>query len=148
MKVILTRDVPKLGRAGHVVDVSPGYARNFLFPRKLAQPATDRSIRAAEERSRKEASRAAEQRAKDEALARAIRDIRLTLTARSNTKGKLYGRIDKEAIRRALASSGAVVPASAAISFDKPIETVGEHTVTVALQPDLRVPLRLEVKPL
>ena len=136
MKVILRQDVPNLGRAGEVKEVKEGYARNYLFPRKLAEELTQGRLKEAQKVEEKRASK--KQRDRDAALeaAERLKGLQLTLFARGGEKGKLFGSITVADIAGALQKKGIRVD-KRKIEIPQPIKTLGSHRVAVKLHPDI-----------
>jgi large subunit ribosomal protein L9 len=130
-QAILTQDVEQLGERGEVVDVSKGYLRNFLIPRKLAEPATKGSIEAA--RRRKEAAERAvadaETRARDgaELLNRTV----LTIPHQAGEDGRLFGSVTAQDIADAIKDARGITIDRRHIHLDEPIKTVGTRMVVV-----------------
>jgi large subunit ribosomal protein L9 len=130
-QAILTHDVEQLGERGEVVDVSKGYLRNFLIPRKLAEPATKGSIEAA--RRRKEAAERAvadaETRARDgaELLNRTV----LTIPHQAGEDGRLFGSVTAQDIADAIKDARGITIDRRHIHLDEPIKTVGTRMVVV-----------------
>lgn len=128
MKVLFLKDVPKLGKKHDVKEVADGYARNFLFPKKLAMPAT----KDAEVRVSKMKAEMLEMKKVDEDLLiknlKALADTIITLQGKSNEKGNLFAAIHKEEIISKLRESGISVPAEY-IELEKPIKETGEHAI-------------------
>jgi len=132
MRVALLRDVSGIGRRSQIVDVPDGYARNFLFPKKLAELATSdvvTRIERAAARARAQGEKAAD--AERQLLERLSR-VRLTITARANRSGTLFGRIKGTDIALALQKQGFVVHAES-IRPQKPIDQLGDFQVPVTL---------------
>ncbi len=131
MKVILLKDVPRLGKRFDVKEVSDGHAANFLFPQKLAEPATSAKVREIEgKRAAKEGERALA----ENLLARAIRAIdgeRFTLTARANEQGHLFEGIHKDAVAQAIQGAERTPIGEEHIVLAHPIKTVGEHPISI-----------------
>ena len=136
MKVILRQDVPNLGRAGEVKEVKEGYARNYLFPRKLAEELTQGRLKEAQKVEEKRASK--KQRDRDAALeaAERLKGLQLTLFGRGGEKGKLFGSITVADIAGALQKKGIRVD-KRKIEIPQPIKTLGSHRVAVKLHPDI-----------
>jgi large subunit ribosomal protein L9 len=144
IEVILREDVRTLGRAGEMVRVKPGYARNYLLPQGLAYEATEGNKKriAAETRartSRNEAERTDAQRA-----AATLGTVTLKLSGKAGEEGKLFGSITSQDIADALERQGHVVD-KRRIELDHPIKTVGEHGVTVRLHPEVSAEIRVSV---
>ena len=130
-QAILTQDVEQLGERGEVIDVSKGYLRNFLIPRKLAEPATKGSIEVA--RRRKEAAERAvadaETRARDgaELLNRTV----LTIPHQAGEDGRLFGSVTAQDIADAIKDARGITIDRRHIHLDEPIKTVGTRMVVV-----------------
>ena len=130
-QAILTQDVESLGEKGDVVDVSPGYLRNFLVPRKLAQPATAGSI--AEAARRKEAAEKALQDAADKAQENAalLSKTVLTITHPAGDDGRLFGSVTSQEIVDAIRQARGLRLDRRKVQLEEPIKTTGSHMVTV-----------------
>jgi large subunit ribosomal protein L9 len=130
-QAILTQDVESLGEKGDVVDVSPGYLRNFLVPRKLAQPATAGSI--AEAQRRKDAAEKAvrdlAERAQENAalLSKTV----LTITHPAGDDGRLFGSVTSQEIVDAIRQARGLRLDRRKVQLEEPIRTTGSHMVTV-----------------
>jgi large subunit ribosomal protein L9 len=133
MKIILTQDVPKLGSAGTIQDVKPGYARNYLIPKGMAVIATKGSIKQVEERQAAEAKRIAKQEEEMRGLADRIQGMRIEMHARVGEQGRLYGSVTAADIAERLTSLLGEEIDRRKIDLEEPIRTVGEHSVTVRL---------------
>lgn len=130
MKVILIKDVKAQGKAGEVVDVSDGYARNYLFPNGLAKPATATALNAikiskeAEERRRKiEHDEAVE-------LCKKLAGITVTVKIKTGANGKLFGSLNTAAIADALEKQGYTLDKKK-IVLSEPIKALGRYTVQI-----------------
>jgi large subunit ribosomal protein L9 len=146
MEVILREDVPSLGKAGQIVKVKPGYARNFLFPRNLAYEATEgNKKRIAAEQAAHAAKRNAE-RGEAEALAGQLGALTVLVKAKSGDEGKLFGSIGSNDIAAALEKMGHAVD-KRRIDLEHPIKNVGEYTVPLKLHADVVARLRVMVQP-
>ena len=132
-QAILLKDVESLGEAGDAVDVSPGYLRNYLVPRKLAQPATDRSLEEARRRheAAEKAAREAEERAEQTAalLAKTV----LTIQHRAGEDGKLYGSVTSAEIADAIQEARGLKVDRRKINLEQPIHALGTYMVEVEL---------------
>jgi large subunit ribosomal protein L9 len=144
MEVILREDVRSLGRAGELVRVKPGYARNYLLPQGLAYEASEGNKKriAAETRARQ--SRLDAERAVAERQAAALAGLTLSLAGKSGEEGRLFGSITAQDIADALAAAGQPVDRRR-IELDQPIKSTGHHTVTVRLHPDVHAEVRVQV---
>lgn len=132
-QAILLKDVEKLGAAGEAVDVSPGYLRNFLVPRKLAQPATQASLEEAQRR--REAAERAEREAAERAeeTAALLSKTVLTITHRAGEDGRLYGSVTSKEIADAIAEARGLRVDRRKIRLDSPIHEVGTYLVEIEL---------------
>ena len=131
MEVILKEDVPKLGSRGDVVKVAEGYGRNYLLPRKLAQPATEGSLEEARRR-REAADRAAREAAeRAEETSALLSKTVLTIQHRAGEDGKLYGSVTTKEIAEAIAEARGLRVDRKKIRLDDPIREVGTYMVEV-----------------
>jgi large subunit ribosomal protein L9 len=148
MQAILLKDVEGLGSAGAVVNVSRGYMRNFLQPRRMAELATPALI--AEVQRREERRKAAEARAVEQAreLAALLGRTILTLKAKAGDDGRLFGSITAGDVADAILQARGVEVDRRRISVDPPIRAVGTYTVPVELGPDLVAEVKTIVSPL
>jgi large subunit ribosomal protein L9 len=146
MEVILREDIETLGKAGAVVRVKPGYARNYLLPRGLAYEATEGNKKriAAENRARE--ARRAEDRAQAAALAARLEALSLTIAAKAGEGDRLFGSVTSQDIAAALERAGEPVD-KRRIALATPIKTLGEHRVPVRLHADVEATVRLTVVP-
>lgn len=130
-QAILTADVEALGEKGDVVDVSPGYLRNFLVPRKLAQPATAGSVAEAERRrdAAERALREAAEKAQENAalLSKTV----LTITHPAGDDGRLFGSVTAQEIVDAIRQARGLRLDRRKVQLDEPIRQTGSHMVTV-----------------
>jgi len=132
-QAILLKDVADLGEAGDAVDVSSGYLRNYLQPRKLAQPATQRSLEEAQRR-RESAERAAQEAAdRAEQTAALLSKTVLTIQHRAGEDGKLYGSVTSAEIADAIAAARGLRVERKKIRLDEPIREIGTYMVDVEL---------------
>ena len=130
-QAILLKDVDNLGRAGEAIDVSPGYLRNYLLPRKLAQPATDRALEEARRRQEaaERAAREAAERA-EETTALLSKTV-LTIQHRAGEDGKLYGSVTSKEIAEAIGEARGLRIDRKKIRLEDPIREVGTYMVEV-----------------
>ncbi|SRR6266545_2684037 len=132
-QAILLKDVENLGQAGEAIDVSPGYLRNYLLPRKLAQPATAASLEEARRR-REAAERAARDAAeRAEETAALLSKTVLTIPHRAGEDGKLYGSVTSKEISEAIADARGLRVDRKKIRLEEPIREVGTYMVEVEL---------------
>ena len=144
MEIILKRSVENLGDAGEIVDVKPGYARNYLIPQGLALRATAGNRRRLEEERRH--SLRAEERAKERAeeLAEEVEGRSLTFTVLAGEEGRLFGSVTSADIAEALEKEGVTVDRRK-IVLDEPIKELGVYRVTVDLHPEVRPEVKVWV---
>ncbi len=146
MKVIMLQDVPKTGKKGEIVEVSDGFARNYLFVRKLANPATEEGVNAARTASAAEKHR--KQVEKDSAKERAasLEGKRVTLTARSGDNGKLFGAITGKEIADAVASQLGYKIDKRNVELSGTIKQLGEYPVVLRVYAETTATITAEVK--
>jgi len=144
MEVILREDVQSLGRAGDLVRVKPGYARNFLLPKGLAYEATEgNKKRIAAEGKAREVRMAAERGSAQE-LATRLAGLALNLTAKAGEGDRLFGSITAQDIADAVAARGIELD-KRKIVLEHPIKTLGSHSVPVRLHADVQADLSVTV---
>jgi large subunit ribosomal protein L9 len=146
IEVILREDVKSLGKAGEMVRVKPGYARNFLLPRGLAFEATEGNKKRIAAETKARAVRDQAERGDAERAAATLGAVTLTLTGKAGEEGKLFGSITAQDIADALAAQGHPVDRRR-IELDHPIKTVGHHTVAVRLHSEVRAEVGVSVVP-
>ena len=146
IELILREDVQALGKAGELVRVKPGYARNFLLPRGLAYEATEGNKKRIAGETRARAARQATEKADAEGLAAKLGALTLTLSGKAGDEGKLFGSITAQDVAGALARAGHTVDRRR-IELEHPIRTLGSHTVAVRLHPEVHAEVRLTVIP-
>jgi large subunit ribosomal protein L9 len=144
MDVILREDVKDLGRAGQLVKVKPGYARNFLLPRGLAYEATEGNRRRIEAESKARTARQAEERDASRELAARLAAVPVTVTRKAGEGGRLFGSITAQDIADELARAGVVID-KRKIELEHPIKATGQHTVQVNLHHEVKGEVRLTV---
>ena len=145
MKVILTQDVKGQGKKDQVVDVSDGYARNFLFPKKLAIPA---DAKAMNEIKNKEASlkhKIDTERAEAKVLAEKLDAVLVKLVCKSGADGKLYGAVTAKDIAEALEKNHKLVVDKRKITIPEPIKSYGKFDLDVKLYTDVSGKIHLLV---
>ena len=145
MKVILRSDVSTLGKRGDILDVSDGYARNYLVPKGLAMKASVGAEAQAASMRRARDLRDAQDRAAAEALATTLVPKVITLAARAGTEGRLFGSVTASDIAAAVEAQTNVVIDRRKIVLHEPIKTLGTHTVPVKLHADVEFPVTLDV---
>jgi large subunit ribosomal protein L9 len=144
IEVILREDVRTLGRAGEMVRVKPGYARNYLLPQGLAYEATEGNRKRIAAETRARASRDQAERSEAERLATTLSAVQISLRGKAGEEGKLFGSITSQDVADALAREGHTID-KRRIELEHPIKTVGEHAVRVRLHPEVHAELRVSV---
>ena len=145
MKVILKQDVEKLGKAGDVVKVAPGYGRNYLIPRKFALEATSGNIKVAEIEKVSQARRDHREKEAATLLAREIVKLTVTVRRKSGEGGALYGSVTSLDIADFLVTHKIDID-KRKIQLEEPIKTIGEYQVPVRLHRDVTIPIKVVVE--
>ena len=146
-QAILLKDVDKLGESGDVIDVSPGYLRNYLVPRKLAQPATPASIADAERRRDAAEKAVAEAAAKAEETASLLRKTVLTISHQAGDDGRLFGSVTSQEIADAIRQARGVRLDKRRVQLEEPIRTTGTHMVSVEVSDGVTADIKTIVTP-
>lgn len=144
MKVILLDDVTKVGRRGEVRDVSDGYARNFLIPKKLALSATAGNLKNLEHIKRQQDAKADRIKADAEALRAKIEALIYEERRQASEEGKLFGSVTSQDVADFLGTRGIPMERKR-ITLDEPIKALGEHVVSMRLHQDVTAQLRVNV---
>jgi large subunit ribosomal protein L9 len=146
VKLILSEDVSGLGHAGDVVDVRPGYARNFLVPEGKAVLASEARIREVEHLKRQIAEKQAKALADLRQAKKALEALSLEVTAKVGEEGRLFGSVTAAQVAELLAARGMEIDRRK-IDLPEPIKEAGEHSVAVRLHREVVATLRLKVTP-
>ena len=146
MKVILLQDVKGSGKKDQIVEVSDGYARNFLLPRKLAREATAEALNAVERARSAEKHREAVRIADAEEKARALKGKVIQITARGGEGGKLYGTVTNEQLAQALKEQHGVEVDKRKLELEEPIKSAGQAFVTLKLMAGISTRMIVNVK--
>ena len=145
MKVILLADVKKVGKKDQTVEVSDGYANNFLFPRKLAVPLSKKSAEVLENQQEERKELAAKMKADAEALARKLEGITLTFKVKTGREGKLFGAVSLKQVAEELAKQGIEIDKRKFI--DKgPLDELCYHHISVELYKCVIGKVHVEIK--
>jgi large subunit ribosomal protein L9 len=144
MQVILRNDVAGLGKRGDIVDVADGHARNFLFPKGHAMKASSGAVEQAAKMRRSRDLRDASDRDAATTIASTLVPKVITISAKAHDD-KLFGSIHDAEIVAAVREQTGIDLDRKVITIDEPIRTLGQHTVTAALHPDVSFPITLEV---
>jgi large subunit ribosomal protein L9 len=145
MKLILREDVDNLGKGGELVDVKPGYGRNFLLPRGLAVHANPKNVRELDHQKKIAEAKAAKLKASAEAVAKRLSDTPVVLKRKVGEQDKLYGSVTALDIVEALAARGLQLDRRT-IDLAEPIKTVGDHEVPVKLHRDVVARAKVKVE--
>jgi large subunit ribosomal protein L9 len=144
VKVILLEPLENLGDVGQVVDVKPGYARNYLLPRGLAVLATESNLKALEAKIRAQAKRLAERKAEAERLKEILENLTLTIPVRAG-ENKIYGSVTAKDIAEALSRQHGITIDPKRLGLEKPIKELGEYVLTYKLHPEVPISLKVSV---
>ena len=144
MKVILLDDVAKLGRRGEVRDVSDGYARNFLIPKRLALSATSGNLTNLEHINKQQDAKAGRIKDDAEALRTRIEALVYEERRQASEEGKLFGSVTSQDIADFLGKHGVKLERRR-ISMDEPIKTLGETSVAIRIHPEVTAQLKVAV---
>lgn len=144
MKVILLKDVKKLGREGDVVDVSDGYAMNFLFPQNLGIQASAQALQALQTKKKQASVKEKKELTRARKLADRLDGQEISLTAKMNEHGKLFAAVSQKEVAKALKSAGFDVDPDM-IVIEKPMKETGEYRLTLDLPQGLEAEIVIEV---
>jgi large subunit ribosomal protein L9 len=145
MKLILTQEVPGLGSPGDVVEVAAGYGRNYLVPRRFAMLATRGAERQIEQIRRARSAREVRDLGHAQEIAAQLRGLSVTLTSRAGREGRLFGSVTAADVTDAVAAAGGPALDKRRVDLTTPIKSVGSHTVSVHLHPEVTAQLTIQV---
>jgi large subunit ribosomal protein L9 len=145
-KLILQKDVPNLGLTGDMIDVAPGYARNYLLPQALAVVASPRNVERWNEKKQKLSEENKAKLTAAQEQAEKIKQIVCSFSVRAGEDGKLFGSITSAEVAAALAKQGFVVDRRN-VDLSGHIRTIGEFTGRVRLHPQVRASFKIQVSP-
>lgn len=145
MIVILNRDVKGTGKAGDVVKVSDGYARNMLLPKGFATEATEGNIRNLEKQKALQVQKKAEEKAEAQALAEKLENIKVLIKSKTGDGGKLFGSITNKDVGEALAEQHQINMDKKKISLSGPIKQIGSFSAEIKLYPEVNATLSVQV---
>ena len=146
MKVILKQDVSGTGKAGDIVNVSDGFARNMLIPRGLALEATDGNIKTLEKQKEQQEKKAQENRANAEKMAEDLKSKKVVIKAKAGEGGKLFGAITGKDVADAIKAQLGLDFDKKKIDLGNPIKTLGTYSVDIKLYPEVKSSLSVEVE--
>lgn len=142
MEVILTQDVKKVGKAGSVVKVKDGFARNYLFPKKIAVPLSNINIQKIEQEKQKKNSLIEAAKKEAQELKEKLADISLTISVLTQESDKLYGSVASGEIQEALKQEGFDIDKSC-ILMDGPIKSVGIYEIPIKLHAEVSAKIKV-----
>jgi len=146
MKVILIEDVKKLGNKGDVVNASDGYARNYLFPKKLAIEATSQNLQNLENIKDKQNKQKELEKARAKADGDKLAESLLVLTAKAGEKGRLFGAITNMEIASVIEEQVGLKIDKRKIELLEPLKNLGEHKIKVKLHPEIHREINITIK--
>lgn len=146
MIVILLKDVKGTGKAGEIVKVSDGYARNMLIPRGMAKEATDGNVRSLEKAKAVQAQKDADAKAAAEKLAEELKDKEIVIRTKGGEGGKLFGSITTKDIEAAVKDQLGVKIDKKKMQLESPIKHIGSHEVAVKLAGGVAAIIRVKVE--
>lgn len=146
MKVILMQDVKGKGKKGQLIEVSDGYARNYMLPRKIAVEATADAVNTMRMNDKAAAEKAAKERAEALDTSKRLRDMILVVTAKGGGAGRLFGSVTNQEIADALKAKTGIILDKRKIVISDPIKSVGTYTVTCKLGYEISAPLTVKIE--
>ena len=146
MKVILLQDVKGKGKKGQMIEVSDGYARNFMLPKKMAIEATTDAINTMRMNDKATQERIAKEKAEALALSKQLREMTVVVTAKGGGAGKLFGSVTSQEIVDALKAKTGISLDKRKIVVADPIKNVGTYTVTCKLGYEITAPLTVKIE--
>ena len=148
MKVILLQDVKGKGKKGQMIEVSDGYARNFMLPKKLAIEATPDAINTMKMNDKATQERIAREKAAALELSKKLREMTLTVTAKGGGQGRLFGAVTNAEVAAALEKQAGVKLDKRKIVLNENIKNVGTYTATCKLGYEINAPLTVKIEEL
>ena len=146
MKVILTQDVKGKGKKGQMIEVSDGYARNFMLPKKLAIEATPDAVNTMRMNDKATAERIAREKAEALATSKKLRELTVTVTAKGGGNGRLFGAVTTQEIAAALEKQSGIKLDKRKIVLGETIKNVGTYTATCKLGYEITAPLSVKIE--
>jgi large subunit ribosomal protein L9 len=147
VKVILTQDVPELGKVGEIKQVAPGFFRNYLLPRGLATEATKGQVSALQSEKSRGAAKSARAAGQTSTLARQIQEVTLRVPVHLGEQGRIFGSVTNKDIAEALAAQAGITVDRHRIELREPLRAVGVHTVTIKLEHGIDTQVHVELVP-
>lgn len=146
MKVILLQDVKGKGKKGQMLEISDGYARNYLLPRKLAVEATADAVNTKKMNDKAAAEKAAKERAEALEISKQLREMTLVVTAKGGGAGRLFGSVTNQEIADALKAKSGIALDKRKIVISDTIKSVGTYTVQCKLGYEITAPLTVKIE--
>ncbi len=143
--VILLKDVPELGSSGDDCRVRSGYARNFLFPQKLAVTMTPGTKRLVEKKRAGAVVRRQQEKTEAEALLAKLEKLTITCSVKANADGRLFGSISPADVLAKLTAESGVELQKKQLAMHEPFKALGDHEATLQLHPEVRGTLKVKV---
>ena len=148
MKVVLLKDVKNMGKRDDIVNVSDGYARNFLFPQKLAAEATPGTLKEIERKRAAQDAREAELRTEALAKAELLKNKTIVLQVKCGDKGRLYGSVTAAEVAEAVEKQHGIKADKRKIDIGDPIRETGIREISVWLYSGITTKMKLDVQPI
>ncbi len=148
MKVVLLKDVKNMGKRDDILTVSDGYARNFLFPQKLAAEATPGTLKEIERKRAAQDAREAELKAEAMAKAELLKNKVIVLQVKCGEKGRLYGSVTSAEVAEALEKQHGIKADKRKIDIGDPIREIGLREISVWLYTGITTKMRLDIQPI
>lgn len=145
MKVILLKDVKKLGKIGDIIDASDGYARNYLFPRGLAKEASDGNLKELGKKKAAEEKKLSEEKQEAQELADKISEADVKIVTKGGEGGRLFGSITSKDISEALKEQHKIDIDKKKIQLSQPIKQTGSFVLDIKVYPEVVAKLKVEV---
>ena len=146
MKVILTQDVKGKGKKGQMIEVSDGYARNFMLPKKLAIEATPDAVNTMRMNDKATAERIAREKAEALATSKKLRELTIVVTAKGGGNGRLFGAVTTQEIAASLEKQAGIKLDKRKIVLGETIKNVGTYTATCKLGYEITAPLSVKIE--
>lgn len=146
MKVVLVKEVEKLGKEGDVVEVKPGYARNYLFPKKLAVEATPANLKMAEKKREQRIKKERERLEQLKSLAEKLEGIKLVFYRKAGEKDRLFGSVTSKDIIEALKEKHNIELDKKNIHLEHPLKELGKFDVEIHLYEDVKTKLEVIIE--
>ena len=145
MQVVLLKDVAKLGAKGDIVNVTEGYARNFLYPRNLASPASEGKLKEISNQRQAQAEKKQKQEVEAKELATKISELTVVLKAKVGEGGRLFGAISNKDIADGLKKQHGYDVDKKKIVLKEPIKNLGTHKITIKIHPVAQAEINVQV---